>query len=448
MTRRDRVRAWAPWLVRLLVAGACIAAASQASAQQMAFEEVVANLKVGDPKVRMDALKLLREAGYLEAAPAIAPLLSDPVPEIQALALETEVALFLVDEAYSRAFGKDLVKAAGATLPLYAFAQGPGATIPNTAPASVIRGIVLAAASPIVHTRFDAVYALGVLAPPLIARGTFVDAKAATDRLMVIIREPDATMRLAATHVLGRLIGAALKNPAKNADLMAVRGEVGDQVVAGMNDSDEMIRLSSMGALGEMRHDRAAQSLTDAVGYYKRSTEGMAALDALAHIGHPGSATVFVALLESSDQQVRRLAVEGLARTRDRNALASMFIRTTSDKSEVVQHAVAFARAKNGDFTQMTRLVEGFSRSGLQAFAFDDLVELGSPIAASLVGFASHKDAKVRAGVAEVLGITGSESSLVVLQTLSRDKDKLVAAAADRSRKRLLPREATQPRVP
>jgi len=37
----------------------------------------------------MEALKLLRQAGYLEGASAVAPLLSDPVPEIQQLAIET-----------------------------------------------------------------------------------------------------------------------------------------------------------------------------------------------------------------------------------------------------------------------------------------------------------------------------------------------------------------------
>ena len=32
----------------------------------------------------MEALRLLRQAGYLEAAPAIVPLLADPVPESRA----------------------------------------------------------------------------------------------------------------------------------------------------------------------------------------------------------------------------------------------------------------------------------------------------------------------------------------------------------------------------
>lgn len=436
------------WWVGLLVGVAAIGAVAPAGAQQMAFEEVVANLKVGDPRVRMDALRLLRSAGYLEAAPAIAPLLSDPVPDIQALAVETELALFLVDEAYTREYARRIVPGKGATLPLYAFAQGPGATIANPVPAAVIRGLVYAASSKAIQTQFDAAYTLGVLAPPLIKAGKFPDGKAVGDRLMAIIRDPDPTLRLAATHVLGRLMGAALKAPEANAELTAMRTEAGDQIIAGLNDPDELIRLSSMGALGEMRYDRAVQALTDLFGYYKREKLGLAALDAVAQIAHPGSVTVFAALLGDGNEHVRRIVVEGIGRTGDKGAVYNLKIRSSGEKSRLVQQAMAFARAKTGDFTLMTNVVDGFMRAELQAYAFEYLVELGAPLAPSLVGYATHPNAKVRAGVAEVLGIVGNQASLAVVEPLTRDKDKTVAAAAARSQRRLALRVPAQPRVP
>jgi len=422
--------------------------AGPARAQQWSFEEVVANLKVGDPKVRMEALRLLRQAGYLESAPAVAPLLSDPVPDIQALAVETAVALYLVDEPYVREYGQAIVKQKGASLPLLAYAVGRGATIANPPTLSVLRGLSGALLSPSAPIQFDAAYAIGVLAPALVRRGQLPEGRSTCDRLMTFLRNPDATIRLAGTHVLGRLMGAALENPSANAEILALRGDVGDQIIAGMNDSDALIKFAAMAALGEIRHERAVQALTDSIAYYKRGPLGLAALDALAHIAHPASVTLFAGLLEADDEQGRRSAVEGLARSGDQTAMSNLLVRTAREKSALVLQAIAFARAKQGDFSQIARVVEGLRSTETGVYAFGYLVELGAPLAPSLAGAASYKDAQVRAGVAEVLGMIGTQASLPTIDALTRDKDKRVGAAAERSRRRLVPRTPTQPRVP
>lgn len=422
--------------------------AGQARAQQWSFEEVVANLKVGDPKVRMEALRLLRQAGYLEAAPSVIPLLSDPVPDIQALAVETAVALYLVDETYVREYGQAIVRQKGASLPLLAFAVGRGATIANPPTLSVLRGLSGALVSPSAPIQFDAAYAIGVLGPALVRRGQFPDGRSTCDRLMTFLRHPDATMRLAGTHVLGRLMGAALENPSANAEILALRGDLGDQIIAGMNDGDALVKFAAMAALGEIRHDRAVQALTDSVAYYRREPLGLAALDALAHIAHPASVTLFAGLLEANDEQGRRSAVEGLARSGDQTAMSNLLVRTTREKSAVVLQAVAFARAKQGDFSQIARVVEGLRSTKTGGYAFAYLVELGALLAPSLAGAESYKDVQVRAGVAEVLGMIGTQASLPTIDALARDKDKHVGAAAERSRRRLVPRTPTQPRVP
>jgi HEAT repeat protein len=432
----------------LLIGAVSLVDAGPACAQQWSFEEVVANLKVGDPKVRMEALKLLRQAGYLEGATAVAPLLSDPVPEIQQLAIETAVALYLVDEAYVNEYGQAIVRQKGASLPLLAFAVGRGATIANTPPLAVVRGLAGALVSPAAHAKFDAAYAIGVLGPPLVRKGQFPEGRATCERLMTFLRDPDATIRLAGTHVLGRLMAAALDNPSANAEILALRGDVGDLLISGMNDGDPLIKLSAMAALGEIRHERAIQALTDTLAYYKREQLGVAALDALAHIAHPASLTLFSGLLEAKDVQGRRAAVEGVARSGDKAAMSNLLVRTTREKTPLVLQAVAFARAKQGDFSQIADVVKGLRDASTSYYAFGYLIELGPPLAPSLAGAASYKDARVRATVAEVLGIIGNQASLPVLDSLSKDKDARVAAAALRSQKRLVPRAPAQPRVP
>jgi hypothetical protein len=113
-----------------------------------------------------------------------------------------------------------------------------------------------------------------------------------------------------------------------------------------------------------------------------------------------------------------------------------------------VLQAVAFARAKQGDFSQIALVVEGLRGTETGGHAFGYLVELGAPLAPSLAGAASYKDPRVRAGVAEVLGMIGTQASLPTIDALTRDKDKRVAAAAERSRRRIVPRTPAQPRVP
>jgi HEAT repeat protein len=439
MTRPRRSSAIVFALAVTVVAAALLAAAP-VRAQDVPFEKVIAGLKSPDPTARIGSLVLLRQAGYLEAAPAIAPLLADPDPTVQGAAVETVLTLFLVDVNYTVEFGRSIVKQKGATLPLYAFVQGPGATIANPAPPEVIRGLVHATGAPAPTVRFDAAYTLAVLARPLLAKGQFQGAAAVADCLVAILRESNPVMKEAATNALGRLFGAANLGGGASGDLESLRIEAGDLIVGSLNEPDLELRLASMGALGEMRYERAVQSLTDLFNYYKKGQEAMAAFDAVATIGHPGSLPVFLAQLGHRDANVRRLAIEGIARTGDAEAMAQAKARLDGDQSAYVGHALAFAKARTGDFSEMTKLVNGFKYSSLESETFSYLVELGASAAGELASFSTNGDAKVRAGVAEVLGIVGDQTSLGLVEVLMRDRSKLVAAAAARSQKRLVPR--------
>lgn len=436
-----------PFLLAAIVVAASLLAAP-ALAQDVAFETVIAGLKSPDPSARIRSLVLLRQAGYLEAAPALAPLLADPDPTVQGAAVETVLGLYLVDANYTWAFGRSIIREKGATLALFAFVQGPGATIANPAPPEIIRGLVLATGSITPAVRFDAAYSLAVLGRPLALRGRLPDTNAVLDGLIAMLRESSPVMKQAATNALGRLLGAANESGAAGTDLASLRVEAGDLIVGGLNEADLDLRLASMGALGEMRYERAVQSLTDLFTYHKKGPEAMAALDAVAKIGHPGSLPVFLAQLDHRDSQVRRLAIEGIARTGDTASMAQMKARMGRDQSPYVGHALAFAKARTGDFSEMTKLVQGFRYSSLEADTFAYLVELGAPAAGELGAFATHGDAKVRTGVAEVLGIVGDQTSLGLIDVLMRDRHKQVAAAAARSHKRLVPRAGAAGRVP
>src|SRR6476646_831681 len=73
-----------------------LAASTAVSAQsQMKFDDVVRNLRNPDPKTRLAAIRLLRDARYPEAIGPMAPLVVDPMDDIQVEAIAAELSFFL-----------------------------------------------------------------------------------------------------------------------------------------------------------------------------------------------------------------------------------------------------------------------------------------------------------------------------------------------------------------
>ena len=79
-----------------------MAAAAAASAQPARFDDVVRNLRNPDAKVRLNAVKLLREAKYPEAMVPLAALVNDPLDPIQLEAIGAELSFFLVQDVPER----------------------------------------------------------------------------------------------------------------------------------------------------------------------------------------------------------------------------------------------------------------------------------------------------------------------------------------------------------
>lgn len=447
--RRSQRRMRAAVLVFGLVAGLVGAwgAGGRVLAQQVAYEDVVVNLKAGDPRVKLEALRMLAQAGYIEAAGPITPLLTDSVAEVQNAAVNALLSLFLVDEAFTRKYGAEVINSKAGSLPLLAFAQGPGALVANHFPPELVKGLVVALNSPVMEVRFNATYAFGVFGPVAARRGAVPDGKAAADRLTAMARDPNPILRLAATQVLGRLYEAAWRNDAANTELMARRIDAGDQVIVGINDADPFVKQASLKAAGEMRLERAVQSLIDIGDYFKSGGMARHSYEALARIANPGSLPALVAALSSKDEWVRAWAVTGIGRLGDASAIQETGARMARDKSQFVKLALAYSRARNGDSAQIVTVAEGFRKDQLAPLAFDYLLDLGPAVADALAPAAAHKDAKVRAGIAEVLGVVGNEQSVFVVQSLSRDRNRAVADAGVRSVKRLSPRPPNAPRL-
>jgi HEAT repeat protein len=383
-----------------------LALSARAAAQPMPFEDVVRNLTNADPKVRVSAVRLLQEARYPESVVPLAALVNDPVDGIQLETMAAELSFFLVDPEPARPRSRGFVDLGLEGAGPAAFELGPLAAWPRPAPPELVAALLQALNDSHKGVRLEAIYTLGVLArPPL--------GDEAAGQLIKALEHPDPVVRAGAARVIGRL---AVSSAA-------------DALFKAINDGKAEVRYAAMSALGDVRDPRAVQSLTEQFNYYGKGPGAVAALDALARIGHPSSVGLFKASLSSKDPALRRAAAEGLGRAGAKAEVESLQIDSTMDESNPVRAAVAFALLKLGlNFT--ARLLDFLETESTARQVQAYLIELGPPMVPSLLPRLLEPEKATRKYLAEVLGVIGDRQAADALSPLTKDDDDTVAAAA------------------
>ena len=394
------------------VCAAAVLGASPAAAQQERFDDVVRNLRNPDAKVRTSALRLLREAQYPEAVVPIAPLVNDPLNEIQIEAIAAELSFFLVEKVPDRKRIGFLVEVRNSGGAPGAFELGPLAAWPKAAPPELIDALLKAVDDENERVRLEAIHAVGVI-------GGKAFPASAEPALIKALDHYDAAVRAGAAHVVGRL-------KVKSA---------GDALIKAINDSDREVRYAAMLALGQIREARAVEALTQQFSYYGKGEGAWSALDALARIAHPSSVPLFIAQLTSKDAFLRRAAAEGLGRTGDTSQVSLLQDGAGNEPSPMARAAMAFALEKLGQH-YVTRLVDFLNADNMVLQVQAYLIELGPSIERELLPRLLEPDEVIRARVAEVLGAIGGDASAAALQGL-KDKDQDVVLAAQRAVERI-----------
>src|SRR5262245_40875277 len=259
---------------RVSLATALLALTVPVSAQQLRFDDVVRNLRNPDPKTRLAAIRLLRDAKYPEAIAPIAALVVDPLDDIQLEAIDAELSVFLPDQdVKSKKMIGFVIEQRKSAIAAAAFDLGPLAVWPRVAPPELVSSLLQAVDDENAKVRLEAIYALGVVAtPPL----TALNGEQA-QRLIKALDPFDTAIRAAAGRVIGRL-----KVP-----------NSGDALLKAVNDSQPDVRYSAMRALGATRDARAVQALTEQFAFYRKGEGAWSALDALARIASPPSVPLF-----------------------------------------------------------------------------------------------------------------------------------------------------------
>lgn len=397
------------------LAAAVLSSALPISAQQLRFDDVVRNLRNPDPKARLSAVRLLREAKYPEAITPMAPLVLDPIDEIQLETIAAELGFFLEQDVKSKRMVGFVLEKRRSAIAQSAFELGPFAVWPRAVPGELVSALLQAIDDDNPKVRLEAIYATGVIGKAPLAADQVT-------RLIKALDHYDPAIRAGAARVIARLKVA----------------EAGEALIKAVNDSKADVRYASMRALGTLREQRAIGALTEQLAYYKKGEGAWSALDALAQIASPASAQLFRDRLHDKDAYIRRAATEGLGRAGDTASIETFEKNATTDDSVMVRLATAFALQKLGR-NYAARIVDLMASPKVTAQGQEYLLELGPAMVPTLVPRLQDPDPDMREAIADVLGVIGDATTIPALEAATKDRDASVASAARRALARLRP---------
>jgi HEAT repeat protein len=407
-----------------LAFGAALFLGATLAAQQVRFDDVIRNLRNPDPKVRLAAVQLLHESHYPEAIGPMAPLVDDPLDQIQLEAIAAELSFYLIEDVPSKKRVGLVVEVRNPGRAAAAFDMGPLAVQPRPVPPELLDALFKAVDDDSAKVRYEAIYTVGTIAErPL--------SDAGSAQLVKALDHYDPAIRTAAARVAGRLgVEAAA-----------------DALIKAINDSQPPVRYAAMRALGALRVRRATQALTEQFNYYAKGEGAWSSLDALAHIADPVSVPLFKAHLADKDPFLRRASAEGLGRSGDASELSAFEIAAGNDSSDMVRAAMAFALQKLGR-NYVPRLVEFLDADRTASQVAGYLMELAPAAAPALLPHLQDPSPAIRANVATILGAIGAGSAIADLRPLTSDKDRSVAQAATRAIERITAGAKRQPPPP
>jgi HEAT repeat protein len=400
-----------------------------APALQAPYDQVVRELRSRDRSIRLQAVRLLKEAAYPEAATPLATVVTDPDDEVQLEAIAAEVNIFSIAKIAGRKRVGMVIEVRNANPAETVFAVGPLAIGPRPVPDAVL--VALRAAASDVNGRVgaQALYAFGTLAvePSGVRRaGLLRETIADFTPLMGVSRRE---RRLALLRVVGRVFD-------HRPDDAPIDAAFGDVIITTLNDNDFEIRAAAAEALGAMRYERAIDALSQQFQYFGRGEVAEAALQALARIAHPSTAPILVPQLASKNEAFRAIAIEGLARIGDRaqrDAIESAAVSATDDRGKL---AGAYAGVMISEST-IDPLIEALRKPRVQAQARRYLVELARGRVSGFTRHVQDPDPQIRAGVADVLALAGDVEGLPIVTGLLSDRDERVVVSAERAVARL-----------
>jgi len=358
---------------------------------QYSFDEVSSGLKHKDPNTRIRAIRILKEADYQDAVAPIGDVLGDPDDRVQLAAIDAEGFLFTLRPVSRHQKVGYVIEKRTTTGDA---ADSQLALKPRTVPPQVLAGLVLALIDRNPEVRGEAISLTALLAP----------------------------------------IACRFRQRPGDAPC----AQIGNAVIENINSKQPALRRAAMQALGRLQYPNAVQALLDQFSFHKRGVDAEVAFEALARVGHVAAVTTFEEHLQSSDADIRRLAVEGIARTGYKDSLYQIQQLGQTERSGSVLLAIHFAMVKlSAPGADISQVVNAVKTPALRPFAIDYLLDLGPSHASSLATSLRDQDPAMRRLMADVLGFSADPAVIPALTAASKDADPDVVLAAQRAIERL-----------
>jgi HEAT repeat protein len=412
-----------------LVLVGLLVVAAPAEAQPPAGDQQVRELGSPSTRARIDALRQLGDAARSEAAVPMAAALLDGNDDVQFAAVESLLKLYTVRADLAQRHWGVTATGRTSTFPEVAFEAGPLGTIPAAVPAEVLVNLAsVMRRDESGKIRLSAAYALGVLGSPDMGPMAAAAAPSVVADTVYALTHPVAATRQVVARVAGRVFEPVAGQTAPAA--------VGDALIAAMNDKNAQVRWWAMESLGILKYERAVQSLTDRASYYGKDEGGIAAVHALARIANTGSAPVLRSLLASAYTPFRLLAIEGLGRIGDKDALPQIGESEAGVTDPGVPLAADFARFLMGQ-ADLVAVADAIGRPVTAVQARVYLAEIARTNPAALHPLLKTPDLATRRAVVEMLGASRHPSEAAALELLLRDPSQEVLQAVSEAIRRL-----------
>jgi len=397
------------------------------------IDDVAAGLRAPDAATRLRAVRILRDGGYPEAAGPLSAALSDPDDRVALEAIDAERALFTLKPLVQRRRVGFVLEVRADNSGSDASASGRLTLLPLRVPPEVLSGLATAMRSSNPRVRLQALIAFGALSPQAGAAGE--DAiRSGISWALEALKRGSKIEQTTAADVMGRALEGCGPAMAASADPSgSVCALAGNALLTAVNSRDPDVRRAAMVALGQLRYPNAAQAMADQLSYYQRGPDARAALEGLAGVGIESSIDIFKRSLTSQDADIRRLAVEGLARAGSSADLPDLERLGESERASGVVLALHYASLKLGAPIKPDQLIAAIKQPALRSRAIVYLLDLSGSIAPALAESLRNPDEGTRMVLADVLGFSHDDTVIPALQASSKDADPDVARASQRA---------------
>ena len=369
-----------------------------------AIDKLKPLLADADAKVRLEVVKAIAEIGGKNSIDPLVQAASDNDAAVQIWATDGLVNFYLPGYLQTSS-----IKRLGTVLKSK-FLEKDEQIVPDYV---IVREDVIAAlgrqarGGASMESRAEAARAVGVL------RG-----KAAIPDLLDALRTKDDTVIYESLMALQKM-----RDPA-----------IAPKIAFLLRDPNEKIQIAALETVGLLMSKEANPELRKAYDRARNERIRRAALSALAMVPQLENRVYFERAFHDKDDSIRAAAFEGYARLKNPADLPILEASFDAERKAAPRLALAFALVSLGktEFSQLSAaqyLIDTLNSKQRHQIAQAYLTELarvpGIRSGLNAAALQGTRDEKI--GISRILGVSGDKSSIVTLDTLTKDPDSEVA---------------------